>query len=128
MNFALDYDGTYTSDPALWLSWATQAIKHGHGVYLVTMRYPNELFGGPDAVHLGLVDLLVMKQPKVNPRMLGQQVIIPTSRKAKGPVVKALGVEIHVWIDDNPNAVHLDAVQIWGQSSPEGQVVDPHYD
>ena len=49
--------------------------------------------------------------------------IIPTSRDAKKKVCDLLGIKIDVWIDDNPNAVHNSAKQIWGESSSEGNVV-----
>ena len=40
----LDYDGTYTVDPDLWLRFVRQAKDRGHEVICVTMRYPEETY------------------------------------------------------------------------------------
>jgi len=107
MNIALDYDGTYTMDPDLWLPWVYGAITRGHTVYLVTMRYPSECMNlEPKLIATGLH-------------------IYPTSRRAKRPFMEHSGVKIDVWIDDNPRAVEEDADAIWPVSAPEGQPVDP---
>jgi hypothetical protein len=109
VKFALDYDGTYTNDPLLWRLFVQNALERGHEVYIVTMRYPSECASiDPWFGRMGVK-------------------IIATSRGAKRVITEALGIEIHVWIDDNPEAVHMTAMQIWGRSSPEGQVIDPQH-
>lgn len=45
MNIALDYDGTYTADPDMWLRFVEEAQAAGHKVFIVTMRYESECFG-----------------------------------------------------------------------------------
>lgn len=110
MNIALDYDGTFTSDPDLWLPFVQRALQRGHKVTVVTMRFESE---GID------IDQRLFK--------LGVDVIY-TDRKAKRPVVQALGCEMHIWIDDHPEAVILDASRIWGPVAPEGSPVIAHYD
>ena len=50
------------------------------------------------------------------------------NRHAKKRFCEKLGIKIDIWIDDNPQAVHMDARSIWGDSSAQGAVVVPHYD
>lgn len=117
MNIALDYDGTYTSDPSLWLRFVLDAQASGHTVHVVTMRYPSEVVGGKSPM-----------DPRLN--ALGCR-IIPTGRKAKRKHCAELGVEIHIWIDDFPQAVDMDAAQIWpdnGAVAPEGSPVEVKYE
>jgi 5'(3')-deoxyribonucleotidase len=38
MKIALDYDGTYSSDPSLWDTFVLDAVERGHEVYIVTAR------------------------------------------------------------------------------------------
>lgn len=91
MNISLDYDDTYTRDPEMWNIFIANAHLSDHYVYLVTMRYPHEGKPIEDAVR-GLVDD-----------------IIYTGRKAKKPFMYALGIPVHVWIDDSPNWILQDA-------------------
>lgn len=39
MIIALDYDGTYTADPALWDQFILLAIKNNHYVVCCTLRH-----------------------------------------------------------------------------------------
>lgn len=79
MNIAIDYDGTYTEDPALWNGFISQAMERGHNVTCVTMRYPHEPIEMPCAVFY-------------------------TSRKAK-----ARAFDADIWIDDSPHWLLSDA-------------------
>ncbi len=79
MKIAIDYDGTYTQDPALWNAFIGQAELAGHSVTCVTMRYPTEPIDMPCDVFY-------------------------TSRKAKAMAFKA-----DVWIDDSPHWLLYDA-------------------
>lgn len=38
MRIALDYDGTYTSDPTLWENFVAMAKQRGHEVKIITAR------------------------------------------------------------------------------------------
>lgn len=109
MNIALDYDGTFTEDPVLWLRFILDAQSSGHDIRVVTMRFPSE--AGP-----------AMFDPRL--KALGVQVIC-TCRLAKRDACMAQGWTPHVWIDDNPRAVQEDAMAIWKESAPEGQPVVP---
>ena len=81
MLIALDYDKTYTADPALWNDFVQLAQNRGHTVKIVTMRRPDEaIVGSPVEV-------------------------VYTSRKAKAAVVSA-----DIWIDDSPNWVYQDSL------------------
>ncbi len=84
MLIALDYDGTYTRDPAMWDAFIASARSSGHSVICATMRTEEE---AAEVV-----------------QNLGGKVdrIICTSRKAKARYLADLGVTPNVWIDDNP--------------------------
>jgi len=95
IRIALDYDGTYTADPDLWLSFVTKAINRGHEVLIVTMRFPEELADiDPNLLDLGVE-------------------VIPTSRKAKRQFLidNRGGLQMpNIWIDDNPLWIYEDAL------------------
>ena len=114
MNIALDYDGTFTNDPALWLAFIANCMARGHSIYLVTMRFPSECDGSKENIDNRLRELCVP--------------VVATSRTAKKPFCEKLGINIHIWIDDHPEAVHADASTIWKNDAPEGSVVVPVYE
>ncbi len=78
MKIALDHDGTYTADPALWDAFIKLATARGHEVTCVTMRHPHELISVPCP-------------------------IVYTGRKAKGNHFTA-----DIWIDDRPHWIFHD--------------------
>jgi hypothetical protein len=81
MRIALDYDKTYTADPALWDGFISLANERGHQVCIVTMRYPDtETIESPPAP------------------------VVYTRRTAKCKLHQA-----DVWIDDNPAWIYQDA-------------------
>lgn len=108
VNIGLDFDGTITADPQLWIDFVIKALRRKHRVYIVTMRCPTE-------PHVLLKEF----------ETYGGVKIIYTSRQAKRPVCEALGINIDIWIDDNPRAVNEDAQQIWTTYVPEGQADNP---
>ena len=79
MLVALDYDGTYTRDPALWDGFIVEATKRGHSVKILTMRYPSEAIANVPCE------------------------VIYTSRKAKHGFVEA-----DIYIDDMPQYLFRD--------------------
>ena len=106
MHIGLDYDGTYTEDPATWLQVVKLMLAAGHQVTVVTMRYPSECAG------------------RIDPALIALGVpVVATKRQAKAPFMEMLGSPVHIWIDDHPRAVHESAAQIWGKASPEGSIV-----
>lgn len=98
MNISLDFDDTFTRDPNGWLSFVQLFRSRGHKVYCVTMRYPEE---GQEVME-----------------WLSEKVdhIYFTSRQAKKPFMYAAGIDIHVWIDDNPSFINCDALPMIGMN------------
>lgn len=110
MIIGLDYDGTITADPDAFYHIAWALKNAGHRVFIVTMRYPSEAIVLPMSWSGCIED------------------IVYTSREAKLPTFKTrYGFTPHVWIDDNPRAVNESATQVFGWTSPEGQVIDPKH-
>lgn len=96
MKIALDYDGTFTRDPALWKIFIASAQSRGHEVYIVTMRYPTE--------------------------PLAHETSCPvffTSRNAKLKHMQELGHTIDVWIDDMPHLILNHPLVIWPAGKSE---------
>lgn len=93
MNIALDYDDTFTKDPALWLDFIDDAQSRGHEVYIVTARHPHEV----DHLVPGLFD----------PRLITKGVkVIATAREPKRQWCYAKhNLHMHVWIDDMPEMI-----------------------
>ena len=91
MIIGIDFDNTYTLDPALWNEFIKHAQYRGHTVVCVTMRYEAE--------------------GEVVKSMLGPLIndIIFTKRKAKGPYVENRGIKIDVWIEDSPHWILMDS-------------------
>ena len=85
MIIALDYDDTYDRDPVLWNHLIGLAAARRHSVVIVTMRYEHE----PIALALAGVDVPIFY----------------TGRQAKVPYMADLGIDVHVWIDDDPYAL-----------------------
>jgi hypothetical protein len=84
MNISLDYDSTYTADPALWSGFISLVKERGHGIYCVTARYEHE-------------------RENMDPG-LGIPIIF-CNQQAKRQVVEEQGIHIHIWIDDNPKNI-----------------------
>ena len=84
MNIAIDYDGTYTKDPEMWLSIIDMMKLRGHYVMCVTFRYDNECIN----IDKRLYD-------KVN-------AFIATGRRAKFNYLEEQKIDIDIWIDDDP--------------------------
>lgn len=85
MLISLDYDKTYTRDPALWDAFIASAEAARHQVICLTMRHPHERISMPCPV-------------------------IYTKRMAKKPYAEALGLSVDVWIDDTPGWIFTDAI------------------
>ena len=108
MTIGLDFDGTISEDPVTWYNICKLLKEAGHKVYIVTMRYPEEVV--EDYTHHRFDSVV--------------EDIIYTHRKAKRPYVENLGINIGIWIDDNPRAVNESAAQIWPTVFPKGHVQD----
>lgn len=91
MNIALDYDNCYTQDPECWDKVIGLLQEAGHNVMIVTMR------GEDEPVSRNLADRLS---------------VYYTCRRAKRNFMVLQGVLIDVWIDDTPDAILHDFIQI----------------
>lgn len=80
MKIALDFDGTYTADPAMWDKVIAIVKEHGHEIVCVSSRFPGN---PPTGIPLD---------------------IVCCSFEAKA---RAIG-DIDIWIDDNPWSIHID--------------------
>lgn len=83
--FALDYDGTYTRDPALWDAFIAAAKAAGHRVLIVTCRRDTEE---------NVADVKVEGCP-----------VIFTRLGSKAECCAKRGTNIDVWIDDDPKCI-----------------------
>lgn len=86
MLIALDYDGTYTADPELFLAFISMAKERGHEVVCVTARNTEEA-------------------SIMCPDLIGSVEVIATDRASKAHHMASLGRMPKVWIDDNPHKV-----------------------
>ncbi len=109
LNIGLDFDGTVTAAPNIFKDFVAAMRAAGHKVYIVTMRYASE-------------------EGEINYWRRYVDDVIFTGRQAKAPAMEAKGIPIHIWIDDNPQAIHMSATQIWGTQTPEGVVHSPTHD
>lgn len=91
MNLSLDYDGTYTRDPALWDAVIKAFRMRGHKVFVITMRYESQGAYVKEDLQ-GKVDKIYF-----------------TGHKAKQKFILEKGINIDVWIDDMPFFIYMDA-------------------
>jgi len=88
---ALDYDGTITTNVPFWAFFIKRARDFGYQVVLITMRTPEEA-------------------KDIDERILDTGIkVIPTSRQAKADYCREHGIDVKIWIDDNPHWILLDA-------------------
>lgn len=95
MIIAIDYDGTYTKDPDLWLAFIEKAQARGHKVILVTMRENAEAGPGWSPIDERL--LFIVDEDYY------------TDLEAKKPYLDRLGIKPDIWIDDSPEWVIFNA-------------------
>lgn len=88
MVIAIDYDDTFTQDPAFWRRFCMMAMGSGHHVILVTNRQGTR----QDARELQRLRGCVRE-------------IIFAQEGPKRYAARVRGYDPHVWIDDNPSTV-----------------------
>ena len=86
----IDYDKTFTAEPNLFTALIKMAQELGHEVICCTMRHESE----------------AMEMPETIGKLCN---IYFTSRKAKAPFLKELGITPAIWIDDTPGWIFTDA-------------------
>lgn len=96
MIIAIDYDGTFTALPAEIIAFAQLLKKQGHRVICCTMRTPEEA----EEMHPALTCLVE---------------VFATSRQSKMKFLQARGIQPHVWVDDNPIGIYIDAESAKGE-------------
>lgn len=93
MNISLDYDDTFTRDPAAWKLFIATMRGRGHKVYIVTWRDEGET---------------LEVEAALRSRSIITDGIYATNRKGKEKFMYAHGIRIDVWIDDTPHAIIRD--------------------
>jgi hypothetical protein len=91
LTFALDFDDTFTADPLLWSRFATDARARGHRLCLVTARRDTE-----------------ENRQDINATLdhwKCQMPIVFSSLGSKLAAVQRHGLEIDIWIDDDPTSL-----------------------
>ncbi len=86
MQIALDYDDTYTKDPAFWNEFKKMSKDFGHTVFIVTKRGDS---------NKGAISLDGWN-------------IFHTNRQAKFVHCEENGIEVDIWIDDSPENIMSD--------------------
>ena len=81
---AIDYDGTWTADPTLWVDFATRAALHGHRVIIATGRhgYSDDMRTLPAWIE-----------------------VFYTKGQLKEDALRKAGVVVNIWIDDMPGMI-----------------------
>lgn len=85
LTIGLDYDKTYTADPAFWDSVIRVANYHGHRVLVITARRDTE-------------------ENRVEVQVPGCRVFF-TSLASKLWYSEHYGLDVDIWIDDDPKTV-----------------------
>jgi hypothetical protein len=84
--YAIDYDGTWTTDPEAFQAFASLLRRRGHTVIIVTARAT------------GAAELEDACRPYVDD-------IVLAGREWKREAAKRSGYTVNVWIDDMPEAI-----------------------
>ena len=84
MNIMIDYDNTYTGDVDMWKKIIPVILMYGHNMYLVTSR-------GMDTPVELIQDFIQWKIP-----------VVYCDYRAKQDVCKEQGINIDIWMDDDP--------------------------
>lgn len=91
MNIALDFDDTYTRDPAMWDAFIDMAISCGHDIRIVTFRKSTMR-------DFALDDMLIP--------------VIYTEYQQKRQFTNKMGWMVDVWIDDSPEFIVNPVVMV----------------
>ena len=83
---AIDFDDTYTADPALWDCFIADAISRGHKVVCVTWRQDT-----PDN--------------RADTKRIGVPVYFANRESKRWYVETFWQLHVDIWIDDNPISV-----------------------
>ena len=98
MNIAIDFDGTYTTDPELWDEIVDRLLARGHSVWCVTSRIANQKNRREVVI------------PNVTTIFCGMAAKI-------WHMETNVGIKIDIWIDDDP------AMCAFGKDDPRPPIV-----
>lgn len=87
-NIAVDYDDTFTIDPAMWRRIIADMQASGHAVYCVSARRST-----------------IESRVEVQSAMPDGVPVYLAYDMSKRAFMLALGIDIDVWIDDTPEAI-----------------------
>ena len=91
LTIAIDYDNTFNADEVLWASFIRIAIERGHFPCIVTARMKTQ--SNQDEIGNSL-------------RQHGSDVpVLFTEQASKLLAVHSMGMQVDIWIDDNPKAL-----------------------
>jgi len=96
MIISIDYDGTWTKSPQLWIDFVNNGKKKRHSFVCITSR-------SPDTPDKKLKNSIGKHMP-----------IVYAAGNAKSKVAKKKGYSVDVWIDDNPDTINNVAENIEG--------------
>lgn len=106
LNFAIDYDQTYTANPKLIEMIMSTIIAMGHTVYVVTARNP-------------VLDTIKIGFPR------GVSVVYCDGVAKRHVMENQKGIKIDIWMDDKPESVDVnsdapfDALTEWRKNRVE---------
>lgn len=89
MIISIDYDDTYSANPLMWDEFIQTAWSFGAHVVCVTARHDYEM--APVHASIGNV--------------IGKSQCFSTGRVYKKKYMRDCGIEVNIWIDDNPLAI-----------------------
>jgi hypothetical protein len=90
MILAIDFDETYTRDPALWDLFLSAAMARGHRVLCVSARHERQMGEVRDTIG----------------RLIGPEACFGTGRTPKRRfMAEVADTHVDVWIDDAPESV-----------------------
>ena len=88
MTIAIDFDDTFTRDPALWRGFVMMCKNKGHKPIMVTMRYSTQHGGMEDAIEL-----------------FGAENVYFTGHFLKKNFMERQNIHVDIWIDDMPETI-----------------------
>ena len=97
MKIGLDYDNTYTADPALWDEFITHSFERGHEVIIYTAR--NEKLDNNDELRRLSKTIRVVFCDGVAKKHI-----------ARVEAQHTEGHKIDIWIDDKPESVIQNSI------------------
>lgn len=103
LTIAIDFDKTWTADPALWSGFAETAFARGHEVIIVTRRSE--------------IPFDELKANLVNRRLAEEYVTCDMAFKRE--TMESLGYTVDIWVDDEPGTIEPQRIP---NPSPDDQL------